>query len=378
MSKAINKFLVSVIFASLTWYGFGLLRTEINGRVWGSQAWAKDSSGAESDFQGVQLVFESLNTGCVISVPTESGASESPQVLAELAKGLVLNVNTLLSPYGPQSDVRKLNEAGPGIWVDVEPLTIEAVNQALVWNEATEGVFEPTIGPLKALYKFDGQKLDHWPSEEAIATAKNLVGPGKILVDAKGSRLAHVDGGIKLDLGGLAKGFAADLVAEAFANKGVVNAMINLGGEMRVMGKEPHDGTLNPWVVGLYDPLGRELHYSAQVWDKAIATSGYLGKWFEYQGQRYSHIIDPLSGSPISDEVAGVTVVHPGSATAADALATAFSVMGPSDCKSFLEKRSDLFPQGLEVIFSVKTSPDELETIFYSLDQKGTLTVSHP
>jgi thiamine biosynthesis lipoprotein ApbE len=147
---------------------------------------------------------------------------------------------------------------------------------------------------------------------------------------------------------------------------------------MRILGVNSGVEPTEAWRVALKDPLGREIRYVAEVSERGLATSGNYESWFERDGRRWSHIIDPKTGLPLPDGLAGVTVVHPDSAAAADALATAFSVMGPEGTRKFLATKGPrLFPQGLEVVLSVKDG-DELTTVELSLDESGRVSEREP
>lgn len=328
-------------------------------------------------FDGEKRIFDSMHTRIEIMIPRESGAGCDPQELVRLAEQAVRKCDLLFNPFGENSDVKKLNEAGAGRWVEVDPLTMILTLEALKWHQVTGGIFDPTIGPLKRLFQFENKPVADQPTTVRITETRRKVGIDKLQLDHEGGRLAFAESGMALDLCGLAKGFAADLAAEVLASQGVENALINVGGEIRSLGINPGSG---PWRVRLADPNGGDTsRYLAEVSNRGLATSGNYESFFEYEGKRYSHIIDPKTGCPLGNAVVGVTVSHPTHATVAEALSTTLSVLGPAEGEEFLRRRAGLdFRDGLEVIMFTAGPDLELETRLMIVEKGGTVTVSQP
>ena len=166
------------------------------------------------------------------------------------------------------------------------------------------------------------------PSAEALADARSRIGWKRLAFDAADKHLTQ-PGGLQLDLSGTAKGFAVDHVAHALAAAGLQDFLVEVGGELRGVGRRP-DG--QPWRVRLDTPLDT-LPFVALT-DLAIATSGDRWHAHEHDGRRWSHTIDPRSGEPSAHALASVTVLHP-FCMHADALATALTVLGPIDGAAF-------------------------------------------
>jgi thiamine biosynthesis lipoprotein len=330
------------------------------------------------ELDGTRLVFSAMRTRCEILVPTLSGSKESPEALAELAKKAVLRVEALLSPVGEESDIRKINEAEANWLVRVDPLTMAAIVEAWAWRDRSEGAFEPTIGPVKKLYRFDGQETAGLPSPDEVGAALALTGPGVFFLDQGNLYVSRLRAGATLDLGGIGMGLAADRAAETLISRGVKNALINLGGEMRILGSKPYGGIISPWTVELVDPSGRDVQYVIEVESQAVATSGDYESYFVHEGVRYSHVIDPRTGLPVVSDLAGVTVIHPTSAAAADAVATIVCVLGPEKTASWLEAAGAIFPDGLSVIMFLRESDGSLSATYLSLSTGGGLTVTNP
>ncbi|MDR1545830.1 MAG: FAD:protein FMN transferase [Deltaproteobacteria bacterium] len=332
---------------------------------------------APPPFKGERRIFEAMRATVDLQIPDDSGSSLGAQELANVAEAAVRKTDRLLAPLAEDSDVGRFNRAPENQWVVVDSLTMTATREAARWNQATDGLFEPTIESFKRLYRFEGRQATAWPTEAELAQAKRLVGLDKVLIDPVGLKLAKTVEGVSLDLGGLAKGLAADLAAEALRSLGVRHALLNVGGEMRVLGRNVGLSPPGPWTAALKDPLGRDVRFVVKVSERGLASSGNYERWFERDGRRWSHVIDPRTGRPLPDVTVGATVVHPDSAAAADALATALSVMGLADARAFLKNNARLFPRGLEAALFLKEGM-ELETVWLSLDAAGELTETRP
>jgi thiamine biosynthesis lipoprotein len=305
---------------------------------------------------GVVHRFETMRTLAKITIPSDSGSRLAPRELAELAEGAIREVDGLMSPSGENSDVRRLNEAPAGEWVEVDPLTWKVVMEALRWHRLSGGAFDPTIGPLKRLFRFDRSEAAAWPDPAVLEEARSRVGADKLLFDREGFRLAWKREGMSLDLGALAKGFAVDRAAEVLRANGARNAIIDVGGELFLLGRKPGSPP-SPWRTAIRHPRGGEgaALEELELSDRAVATSGDYESFFTYRGRRHQHIIDPASGLPLAEGVAGVTAIHPESCLAADALATTLSVLGPERGEEFIRAQAPgLFSRGVRVImFSV-------------------------
>lgn len=300
---------------------------------------------------GEKRTFSAMHAVVEIIIPEKSGSEIAPARLADSAEEIIRKLDGLLSPKGELSDVRRLNASAPGEWIDVDSMTLAVVLHALRWHRLSDGLFEPTVAPLKRLFRFSGKTLERWPSEEELEEAKRAIGADKLLVDETTCRLSWAQPGMSLDLGAIAKGFAADMAAEHLQAVGVVNALVNVGGEMRVLGSKPGEPP-SPWQISIKSPRKNAEPLLAEAHDRALATSGDYESYFEYEGKRYSHIINPVTGAPLQELVAGVTVIHPDSATHADALATLLSILGHAKAVEFFKRNADA-PElrGVEAIF---------------------------
>lgn len=276
-----------------------------------------------------------------------SAYGPNAEEVLDLAVNELERLSTVVDRFTPGSDIARLNAAA-GEWVTVDAEVLALIKNALAWAEETDGAFDPTIAPLIDLWGFvedkegvggEGSsptvmKGQRPPEHDAIVRTLQLVDYTQVAVDEKDFRVRLGSAGARLDLGGIAKGYAADRVAAIFREHGIESGIIDLGGDMYILGNKP-DGT--PWRIGVTHPRVRQqLAAVLPVTDAAVVTSGDYERYFEYEGVRYTHLIDPHTGYP-QRELASVTVIAP-SGAAADALATAVSVMGVERGRALLER----------------------------------------
>lgn len=256
------------------------------------------------------------------------------EALAE-AQTEVERLDRLLSAQDPESEIFRLNDAGRAA---VSEDTAALLERALEIGAETGGLYDCTIYPLMQLWGFPSEEY-HVPEETEIAALLPRVDCGKVRVTDGAAELGE---GQQIDLGGIAKGYAAARVMELFQKRGVSAAMVNLGGNVQTLGQRPEGGG---WRIGIQDPSGGETYPAVvTVRDEAVVTSGGYQRYFEQDGRRYIHILDPRTGAPAESDLLSATVVSP-DGTLADALSTAVFVMGLEDAKSFWQTH-----EGFELI----------------------------
>ena len=246
--------------------------------------------------------------------------------------GALDRVVVQMSTWEPTSAISRFNAAAAGTRHALPAAFAEVLACALHWAEASGGAIDPTVGPLVALWGFGAQaeaaQVHRPPSTAAQKAARACTGWQRLAFDAVDGRIRQ-PGGLQLDLSGIAKGFAVDQVADALLATGLHDFLLEVGGELRGVGRRP-DG--HPWRVRLDTPL--ETLPPVTLTGLAIATSGDRWHAHAHAGRRWSHTIDPRSGEPASHALASVTVLHP-LCMHADALATALTVLGPIDGAAF-------------------------------------------
>lgn len=257
------------------------------------------------------------------SLPEEESTAEGLRAGIEEALDLV---DRQMSTYRDDSELSRFNnlQAGESIIVAEEFATVLAA--ALELAEMTDGHFDPTIGPLVNLWGFGPEgRREQPPSEEEIESARARVGWHRLQFDATSRELIQ-PGGAYLDFSAIAKGYAADLVAEVLEGRGIRNYLVDLGGDMRMRGHRP-DGQRWRIAIERPDPSTREIFSIIQIGDKSLATSGSYRNFFEYGEIQFSHTIDPHTARPIPQELVSVSVVHD-NCMMADGFATAITALG--------------------------------------------------
>jgi len=241
----------------------------------------------------------------------------------EAAYQQVVDVDQLMSLYRADSELVSLNAlAGTGM-VPVSAEMFDILGAAQHYSRLSDGAIDVTIQPLAELWGFYHMESATVPPLEKIDAVLKKVGSNRLELDiAKEAVSLHGDS--RLDLGSIAKGYAVDRALAALRARGVPAALVNLGGNIGVIGLPPGK---RPWMIGIKHPREERLIGEVRFWHGAVATSGDYYRYFEVNGRRYSHLLDPRSGWPVQG-MASFTVVAP-NATAADALSTAAMVLGP-------------------------------------------------
>lgn len=238
----------------------------------------------------------------------------------------------IFSTYAQESELSRLNTTPVGSSLPVSRELQEVLLLSRTINRQSFGTFDVTVGPLVNLWGFGPEPAQGVPSEDAIAAARNRLGADQYIVDARAGTVQR-NADITLDLSAIAKGYAVDKVADLLLAAGYHHFLVEIGGEVRVQGwRSPGQA----WRVAIESPqsaLDVQLPF-ARVDNLgeglALAGSGDYRNYFEQDGKRYSHEINPLTGRPIEHALAAVTVMSE-TAAEADAWATAMMVLGPVD-----------------------------------------------
>lgn len=269
-----------------------------------------------------------------IAQPAKNLSAES---LQNVIDGLLNDVNQQMSTYIDDSEITQFNNSPVNQWMTVSPDFIEVVNLSQGLSELSQGKFDVTIGPLIELWGFGRKASDQVPSDAAILEAQAKVGWQALAVDSEQSRLLKTKA-IAINLSAIAKGFGVDKIARYLESLNIENYLVEIGGEIRVKGMSPKD---KPWRLGIEKPtLAQEGAQQIVVLDNAsIATSGDYRNYFEEDGLRYSHTIDPQSGKPVRHNIASVTVIA-NTAALADGYATTLNVMGLDNALTLAESQN--------------------------------------
>jgi len=246
------------------------------------------------------------------------------KVAAGAAFARIAHLNTKLSDYDLDSELSKLSRtSGEGRFVPVSDDLWRVLEAAQYWATRSGGAFDVTVGPVVNLWRH-ARRLQQFPRADRLAEARSRVGYTNVVLDAKNRAVLLRVAQMRLDLGGIAKGFAADEALTTLRRHGVPRALIAAAGDIRVGAPPPRSPG---WTIGL-DSGGKTNTppESVLLSNAAVATSGDLFQFLELDGVRYSHIVDPRTGVGLTNSPL-VTVIAP-NGMMADALATAVSVLG--------------------------------------------------
>jgi thiamine biosynthesis lipoprotein len=275
---------------------------------------------------------------------------EDAEEAVEESMERIKELENLMSKTLETSEIYKINN-NPEEKIEISEDTKLVLEKSLYYAEITDGKFDPTIGVLVDLWGI-GTEDARVPSDSEIKNALEKTGYQKLDLD---DNLAEVENGVQLDLGGIAKGYAADEVKKIVEKHNVKSAFVNLGGNVLVIGDKV-DGS--KWRVGIQDPRqGRgSVMAVVEASDKTIVTSGNYERYFEEDGKVYHHIIDPGTGYPADTDLLSVSIISDNSFDA-DALSTSIYIMGLREGMDFIEEMEDV-----EVMFIT----DELEVYLSS------------
>lgn len=251
----------------------------------------------------------------------------------------LLEFNQIMSTYIPDSELMRFNGAEVGHPVSLSEPLFEVFELSEKIYKASDGSFDTSVGPLVNLWGFGpGASINRRPQQGLIDEQLAKIGQNKLVLN-QSNRTATKDSELFIDLSAVAKGYGADIIARKFDAVGVANYLIEVGGEIRVKGQS---SLRRPWRLGVEQPSllhTGNTRQTVSVSSGGIATSGDYRNYFEHDGVRYSHTIDPRTGAPVTHKLVSVTVIA-ASAAEADAWATALSVIGPEQALSVADKNN--------------------------------------
>ncbi|MGJ8690060.1 MAG: FAD:protein FMN transferase [Gammaproteobacteria bacterium] len=270
-----------------------------------------------------------MGTSYSIKLVDETESADITALVQEVSALLTKLDREVMSTYSDTSELTALNMAETGVALKLSPEMTEVLALALEINRQTSGAFDVTVGPLVNRWGFGptARQADRVPQQDEIDKFLTRVGSHFITLDTN-NRTLRKNAQVYIDLSGIAKGYAVDRVAELFDSKGYASYFIEVGGELRIKGLKPGQQT---WVPAIEKPVDTapQVHniFYANGESISVAGSGDYRNYFDLDGVHYSHEIDPVTGKPVTHNLASVYVITE-SAARADALATAFMVMG--------------------------------------------------
>lgn len=283
-----------------------------------------------------------LGTVCTINLFEQSDDDYYNQIFDKLTE--IEKKMTIRGDFIEESEISAINtNAGiKPVLVSDEVFTV--VKMAKIIAEKSNGAFDPTIGPLVKLWNITDE-LPKVPEVDAIKKAKQLVDWKKLILDEENKTIYLSEPGMVLDVGGIAKGYATDVIVDMLKNWNIKRAMIDLGGNIYAFGKRSDDSL---WRIGIKNPVETEGQPALRVdvSDLSVVTSGSYERFFETEGKKYHHILDSTTGYPTENDLLSVTIVCE-SAIIADALSTTVFVLGSEQGLKFLQDTNNFFAEGI-------------------------------
>lgn len=259
--------------------------------------------------------------------------------LKDQIENILKDINQKMSTYIDDSELSLLNQISMQFPVVISEELFYVINSAQSISELTGGAFDVTIGPLVNLWGFGPVQGNKVPTENDISFVMEQVGYEKLILDETSSTISKTTDMMYIDLSAIAKGYAVDRIAMHLDMLNINNYLVDIGGDMLGKGKNKNE---QAWQIGVEkpDPYARDVQTIVSLDNMGMATSGDYRNYFEQDGVRYSHTLDPTTGKPVMHNLASVTVLH-AQCMQADALATALLVMG-ADAGMVLAEKLEL------------------------------------
>ncbi|GAA6206250.1 FAD:protein FMN transferase [Thalassotalea sp. SU-HH00458] len=302
-----------------------------------------------NDLAKQEVLLQGKTMGTTYNIKVVIGEENAQVDIKGMHQGiddLLVQLNQEMSTYIKDSELSRFNQSNGLTPVKISAGLDRVITEAIRLGQLSKGKLDITVGPLVNLWGFGPEfRPETIPSDQLLETTRQRVGLDKLVL--QNGMLNKLNPDLYVDLSTIAKGYGVDIVAEYIEQQGIENYLVEIGGEMRLKGFK-HTGEL--WHVAIEKPvtIERAVQQIIVPKDNAVATSGDYRNYYEVDGQRFSHIIDPATGKPINHKLVSVTVIHPFSMTA-DGLSTAMMVMGEAQALAFAEQHD------LAAYFIVKT-----------------------
>lgn len=300
-------------------------------------------AGCQGEPDAITLSGQSMGTTWHVTLVPVTGMPDKAILQAGIEAELE-RVNQSMSTYRQDSEISRFNALEPDAWFPVSADFHAVLSTAMAVGWQSEGAYDVTVGPLVDAWGFGpGGPVGSPPADDRVSDILENVGQDYLRLDAEDGHRVLKTRPVSLDFSSLAKGYAVDLVARWLSGQGLDRHLVEVGGEMRLSGMS---GRGDPWRVAIERPESaiRTAEQAISLTDVAVATSGDYRNYFELDGQRFSHSIDPRRGYPVAHDLVSVTVLDP-SAMRADAWATALVVLGQERAMAVATE------QGLPVYF---------------------------
>lgn len=272
-----------------------------------------------------QLVYREKHSllGSPFEITVVAKDSVQAKIWAKQSVDELKRIENLISEWKPTSEVSAINQNAGIAPVKVSWEVFQLLERAVKFSKLTEGAFDISFASMDKIWKFDGS-MKQMPTEDEVKYSVRNVGYKNIILKEKDTTVFLNKSGMKIGTGGIGQGYIADKIKTLLKSEGCESGLVNISGDINTWGMQP-DG--NPWTVAIVNPVNKENVFAYfPLIDSAVETSGNYEKYVEFNGIRYSHIIDPRTGYP-AQGVASVSVFAKHTEIA-DALATGVFVLG--------------------------------------------------
>ncbi|WP_386698174.1 FAD:protein FMN transferase [Lonepinella sp. MS14436] len=300
----------------------------------------------------ITLTGKTMGTTYHIKYIDDGKISQKAEQAHEQIEVILKKVNDQMSTYIPTSELSRFNQNTQiNQAIEISPELGNVIAESLRLNKLTDGALDVTVGPLVNLWGFGPEKrLDQQPSQQQLNERLAIVGIDKLKLNHNGDKYSLEKNipQLYVDLSSIAKGYGVDQVADYLETIGTQNYLVEIGGEIRAKGKNAEH---KDWQIAIEQPNfdgSRSVQKIVGLKDLGMATSGDYRNYFEQNGVRYNHEIDPKTGYPVQHKLASITVLHP-SAMTADGLSTGLFVLGEEKALAIAEQ------QGIAIYMIIKT-----------------------
>ena len=307
------------------------------------------TTGCEKRFEESKFLM-----GTIVEI-TAVGDKRNCQQAMKSAFDEIRRIDSLMNVHAEDSEIFRINASAGKSAVEVSSDTLTVINQSLRFADLTDGALDITVAPLMDLWGFGGEST-RVPLDDEVKEKLSLVDYRKVHVD-KDRSTVELPSGMRIDVSGIAKGYAVDRAIQVLRDAGIRNALVSAGGDIYALGS-PSRKKL--WRIGIRHPRDNsDLLGILELEDKAVATSGDYENFFEVDGKRYCHIIDTRTGRPV-EGIMSVTIVADNTMEA-DALATAVFPLGPDDGMKLIESL-----EGVDGLIMTGKNEDDVKSLISS------------
>jgi thiamine biosynthesis lipoprotein len=269
---------------------------------------------------GGWLSREEVIMGTLVRVELWSDDRVAGEAAITAVMGRMHEIDEAMSPFKPESELTRINRAAASAPVPISPPMYDIIARSIEFSKLSEGAFDITFASAGHLYDY---RLRIHPAEDDLARAREAIGYRNLILDPQARTIRFARPGVQIDLGGFAKGLAVDDGAAILRSRGIRHAIVTAGGDSHILG----DRRGRPWTIGIRDPRkAGEMVAVLPLEDVALSTSGDYERYFEQDGVRYHHLIDPATGKSPGG-VRSVTVIARDGLTS-EALTKSVFVMG--------------------------------------------------